>query len=303
MNHQSSFPTRQVHLISTAGVPVANGEGKGDLTFFCKAPLVYVPSSYDVILSCVSASIPYVWTNITSDNNTITIQYLNWQGNPYNGYTVSMPAISPTTYSLPIGNYSITSLINVLNEHVPNFTFSYIANVNLVSVTYVPGVAFVVTNAWHEQQYITPNGFTFIDTSLSDLLGFTNKISYNTDLPMIYRLTGTKPINLIKTTSVYVECPDLINESFDSRVGGQSGVICRIPVSGSPGNLLSWTNIFGTHSKIALKQINHIRVRLLDDARNVLDLRGFTWTVTLQFNVVEERPFIEGEWLQKPVAQ
>ena len=114
-------------------------------------------------------------------------------------------------------------------------------------------------------------------------------------------LTGTKPINLIRTTSVYIETPELLNEAFDSRTNGQSGVLCRIPINTTPFTLLQWTNIFGTNTKLAVKQINHIRIRLLDDDRNVIDMRGFNFSITLQFNIVEAKSFIEGEYLD--VAQ
>ena len=252
--HQSSFPSRQVHLISTSGIPSNNGSTKADLMFYFNTPVVYIPSSYDCVLSCISASIPYIWTNITSDNNTISV--------------------ANQSVSLPIGNYNITDIMDYLNKHITNITFSYSATTNLVTAT------------------STSAGFTFTDNSLSNFLGFTTKSSST------LILVATVPINLIKTTSVYVECPELLNESFDSRINGQSGVICRIPVVGSPGNLISWTNIFGTHTKLSVKHINHIRVRLLDDQRNILDLRGFTWTVTLQFNIVESVDFVEGAWLE-----
>ena len=155
-------------------------------------------------------------------------------------------------------------------------TFTYSVNTHLVTITHA-----------------TLN-FTLIDSSLSAYLGFTTKASSG------FTLDSTTPVNMIKTTSVFVETPELLSESYDSRTHGQSGVVCRIPVSGSPGNLLTWTNIFGTHTKLAFKQINYVRVRLLDDQRNVLDLRGYTWTVTLQFSVIESRPFIEGDWLETP---
>ena len=298
MNHQSSFPTRQVHLISTAGVPVANGEGKGDLTFFFKAPIVYVPSSYDVILSCVSASIPYVWFNINSTNNVFTISnHFYWTEVAYGLYT----------YTFAPGNYSINDILSILNkEFAKMHTFSYNQNTHLITLEILDQIKNPIYPGETPPEWIgqTRVKFPTVANSMARFLGFQENVETSVlpipDLPtnIISRtITSVKPINLINTTSVYVECPDLINESFDSRVGGQSGVICRIPVSGSPGNLLTWTNVFGTHSKLALKQINHVRIRLLDDARNVIDLRGFTWTVTLQFNVAEATPFVEGDWL------
>jgi len=258
MEHQSFFPTRQVHLVSTAGVPSMSRGTLADLTFFFTTPVVNIPSSYDVTLSCISASIPYVWGNIASTNGTFNVTIA---GTPY-------------ATTLAPGNYSIDDVLAVLALKVPALAYSYSANTHLITLTH------------------PTSDFTLTDASLSAFLGFTTLTSSG------LALTSTLPINMVQTTSVYVETPDLICESFDSRTGGQSGVICRVPVSGSPWNLLTWTNIFGTQSKLALKQINHVRVRLLDDKRNVLDLRGFTWAVTLQFSVVEATPFVEGEWLQ-----
>jgi hypothetical protein len=201
------------------------------------------------------------------------------------------------TITLPIGNYNITQIIDALNKGITYFTFSYNPNTHLVSIamkTDSPGYLWMLDGGYY--------GFQIVDTSMSVLLGFTTKsVLANRDVIPITceSLSSTKPMNLIRTTSVFVECPDLINESFDSRIQSQSGVICRIPVSGSPGNLLTWTNTLGTTSKLSLKQINHIRIRLLDDDRNVIDTRGYTWVVTLQFSVKEATSFIEGDWIQR----
>ena len=257
-SHQSTFPTRQVHLVSTAGIPTLSGETKADLTFFFNTPIVYIPSSYDCLLSCVSASIPYVWSNIASTNNTFSVQI--------GGVT--------HTSTLQAGSYGVDSIINILGTKNPTLTFTYNQNTHTINITHAT------------------SDFTLTDTSLSAYLGFTNMGS------TAFSLDSTVPVNMIKTTSVFVETPDLLSESFDSRLHGQSGVVCRIPIAGTPGSLLSWTNVFGTQTKLALKQINHVRVRLLDDRREVLDMRGYTWTVTLQFAVAESIPFVEGEWLE-----
>ena len=257
MEHQSTFPTRQVHLVSTAGVPTLNGATKADLTFYFNSPIVYIPSSYDCVLSCVSASIPYVWGNLDATNNTFTVQV----------------GARTLTTTLHVGSYSVDNILTLLGERIPELSFAYSVNTHLVTIAHAT------------------LEFELVDASLSGYLGFTSKVSAGLTLASI------TPINMIRTTSVFVETPDLLSESFDSRTHGQSGVLCRIPVSGSPGNLLTWTNVFGTQTKLAYKQINHVRLRLLDDARNVLDLRGYPWTVTLQFAVIESRPFVEGDWL------
>ena len=258
-SHQSAFPTRQVHLVSSSGVPTLPGETKADMTFFFRTPIVYIPSSYDCVLSCISASIPYVWGNVNASNNT---------------FSVLLDGIE-STVSLSPGSYSVDNIVSILGTRIPALTFAYNMNSHLVSIS-------------HESL-----NFTLTDSSMSAFLGFVeNKTS--AELSLI----STKPINMIRTTSVFIDTPDLLCESFDSRMGGQSGIICRVPVSGSPGNLITWTNIFGTSTKLAFKQINHVRIRLLDDDRNVLDTRGYTWTVTLQFSVEESHAFIEGDWLQ-----
>jgi len=257
MEHQSFFPSRQVHLVSTSGVPTLNGQTKADLTFFFNSPVVYIPSSYDCLISCVSASIPYVWGNIDSTNKVF-------------GFTLAGVAYSAT---LSVGTYSIDNILAVLTAKLPVLTYAYSANTRLVTISHP-----------------TLN-FTLTDASLSPYLGFTTMTSTGCSL------TSTVQVNFIKTTSVFVETPELVSETFDSRTRGQSGIVCRVPVQGSPGNLLVWTNILGTSTKLPFKQINHIRLRLLDDAQNVLDLGTYVWTVTLQFSIVEATSFIDGDWL------
>ena len=255
--YQSHFPTRQVHCVSSAAIET--NSTLADCLFYFTSSIMFVPSSYDIIISCISASIPYVWLNINESNNVFKVDY---SGGSY-------------TYTLPAGNYSITDILTVLGENIPELTFTYNSNTHKVLIS-------------HATENIT---IAVVLYSLCSYLGFTDFFSST------LTQTSFKPINLIRTTSIYVETPDLINESFDSRTHCSSGIVARIPVAGAPYSLISWTNIFGTHSKISLKQINHIRIRLLDDNRNIIDMRGALWTITLQFNAVPSTEYIEGEWL------
>lgn len=254
MSH-TPFPSRQIHLNSQDGHTMSATD-EATKIFYFNTPIINVPNSYDLIVSCVSASIPYSWYNIDDTSNFLLI----------NGLSIV----------IPIGQYSITTLLFALNK--------------LLSTV---DVAATYDYATHLVTLTSSTDIVIDSTSnLSNVLG-------------IYALTGnpivgTRGIDMVKTNSVFIETPELINEGYiTTQHGGvSSGVLCRIPVNGLPNNLISWTNVFGTKCKIHLKQINQIVIRLLDDNKRPLKLNGYVWDVSLNIDVVEAAQFIPGTFLE-----
>jgi hypothetical protein len=304
MAHQA-YPTRQVHLVSTAGIR-KNGSGdSADLLFGFNMPIVECENTYSALMSCVSASIPYTWKNVNSSNNTLTWHFpVTYIPTQYpTGYQDHFGTVSGTI-TIPEGQYSIVTLLEALNasllKDIPKYED---ASGNLLSTK-----PLIEYNKSTHLLTFTSIKKVFMTGPLWSFLGFaTDPLSVylpNNDFQYVYffnNVTSKTQVNMIKTTSIYVECVNLLNESFDSRLNGQSGVIARIPVVGLPNNMLTWTNGFGTRTRLADKVIKYIHIRLLDDKREVLQIQG-TWTMTLQFEVVLIEPLVPGRSLDRTTA-
>ena len=274
----SPWSSRQVHLVSTAGIAIKGSETKADLMFYFKTPIFDIPATYNAQISCVSCSIPYSWLNITSSNNRISLYIADQEGYEFT-----------SVHNLAIGQYSITDIITYLNQRL---TITAFATFGMVA-TY--------SQATHTITITSSTGTAYIGLfsgSLVDLLGISRA-----GAPYSFPFTSSKLINLLPTTSVYVETVGLLNESYDSRLQGQSGVLCRVPVNGAFNSMLTWVNTFHTRTQLSVKNLNNLRIRLLDDARNTLDLNGYTWSITLQFDIVSVKPFLADDTLDRETLE
>ena len=74
-------------------------------------PVIEIPDGFHIYLSVVSCLIPYSFYNINSSNNVLI-------------YSVNTS--DPERLTIPIGNYNVHSLLNVLKNSLPtSFTITY----------------------------------------------------------------------------------------------------------------------------------------------------------------------------------
>ena len=247
--------------------------------------LADVPDTVDILLSVVSATVPYSWPNVATSqyNNVFT-------------YVVAESLI-PRLITVPDGYYSILDLLDFLNTS-PNFiadnlTATYARPTGLVTIkrsavcdANVYGIEIGATLPWiplSSCSLATVLGFNMTTFSLASMV-----VSLFIGGGIATTWYGNTPVALLPTQSAWIES-DFLTDSFDSRQGGRTTVLARVPVTGIPGTYIQWQNVTGQRVRVHQKQIgSQVMLRLTDDGQNLLDFRGRPWCVTLQIDFVHQ---------------
>ena len=138
----SRYPSRQVHLLSKNGQNLTSTDSS-DLYFKFSEMLSDAPHGVDVVLSCVSATIPYSWQNISTALMNNTINYTC-------GYNVKnfqfVYSIEPAPYgtvftrviTIPDGNYAdFQALVSAIQNYNPVVTTDYLTFQNILGYVYI----------------------------------------------------------------------------------------------------------------------------------------------------------------------
>lgn len=202
-----------------------------------------------------SAIIPNTQYNINSNNNTF--------------YMVN--TISGPTYTIPVGQYTITTLMAAIQSAVGGgFTLTQDATTQLL--TFTAGGVDTLT--------MTSDPST---NPMAPILGIT------TDSGAVASYTTPSLPDLRGLTSIYVASQALTNHtSMSDSAKNKQNIFCTIPVNVEFGGSVSLEEdettldyvIFDSH-----KNISTIDINLMDEDLNTLELNGLDWT--LVFRVYE----------------
>jgi hypothetical protein len=207
-------------------------------------------SNYDAthfILGLEQASIPVSIYMINSTNNTMVI--------------------NATTYTIPVGNYTITSLIAYLNTVAGTIQFVYNSVPNNIKVT------------------ITPTASVVISGSASSLLGFVAGTYSNPH-------TFTNVVNLTSTTGIIIQIENVTTTNRDNS-GRTGATLARIPITCAPLKILQYFNSTPFYTQIANRELTFLRVKLLKDDYSPLTLVGNPpWFLVVRVDY-SEKDYIE----------
>jgi hypothetical protein len=191
-------------------------------------------------VSLKDAQIPIGFYNIRAPYNTLNI--------------------NSVTYTIPPGNYNITTLINALNSTITNS----IGNFNSSSVT-------------NQLQFVSTSGtvtFTVTKVSLGAFLGFTNGQTG-------VSITGTNSYIVNFDTCLYV----WISEVGTSSLDGQQ-ITYKIPIPGGSGSIVQYTEGSAWNQKVMYtdrsNRLDRLTITVIDRFGNILNNNGLDWTFTLE---------------------
>ena len=217
-------------------------------------PLIEIPSQYHLHVNVVHASIPFTFYNVNSSNNVLN-------------YTVET-----TGYSLviPQGNYTANTMKAFLSLNLQNFTITYNPTTN----------KFLFVNTQN-------NNFTFGSTSTClGLLGFSGQTS-----SINYSLTSTKTINLNPIRCICV-CSDLPTSNISLNAKNKNNILCSIPITTQPNSIITYLNSNNFKINTYVNILSSLKIQLMDQDGNILDLNGSNWSMTIQFDVID---FVDDE--------
>jgi hypothetical protein len=246
----------QLHLTSQDGI-ILNGGSISDLWY--DLPYKDINNNSNVYLSLIHAVIPNSWYNINETNNVLKI-FL---------HTIYF------TITIPIGNYTIISLANEINTLIHNINDTF--NIYNFKCTYDLKMS----------KIIFINSFNvFIDTQNSSICSVIGNEFENNDVPYLFSIISTKPVDLIPHKCVCVAIPNL--QSGNVHVGisvHYRSMISSIPVDVGPFGLVIFKNHNSYKMNIGNTIPNQINVKLIDQLGQIINLNGLHYSICFQIDI------------------
>jgi hypothetical protein len=242
--------TCQIFLNSSSANVYANGSMKSNCVFYFRNVLPPFKNSIKLRISIVKAQIPNSFYIINNTNNQIIV----------NG----------TTYTFPVGNYTITQFISQWATTVGStwsLVFSSITN----KLTF--------SNQG--------NTFTFTDNSQSifQLLGFVKGTSYGS---VGGYLTSTYSVDFSGIRNVIVFCNSVNVNNFYCSDQGCSNILGTIPNNYQPSSIIQYVNFTNFKNIFHASELSSLVIELLDDNLNPIDFNNVDWAITLQIDNICE---------------
>lgn len=244
MNHSTARPSSKIFLSSGGTNKLVNSTTiNTDISFYFDPILLGNSDRHHMILGLEQASIPVSINMVNSNNNVMTI--------------------NSTTYTIPAGNYTTTSIISYLNTVEATIQFVYSGITNQITVT------------------ITPTASVVISGSASAILGFVAGTYTN---PHLF----TNVVNLTSTTGIIIQIDNVTTTNRDNS-GRTGATLARIPITCAPLRILQYFNSTPFFTQIANRELTYLRIKLLNDDYTPLTLVGQPpWFIVIRVDYSEK---------------
>jgi hypothetical protein len=203
----------------------------------------------------LSAQIPYSFYVVNYTNNTIV-----FKGNEDPSFT---------TATIPVGNYNANSLITTL--------------VNIFDIDFAMTVTITLSSINGTITITRPTGeFTLSsDSTCLEILGFQKSTTYVSDSSV---LTSPHPLNLLGIKNLQVRCGNLLMNNISSVQGGQTTLLCSIPVSAVPFGMIDYTDK-GNLITVYNADLDDLDIEIIDgETGQYINFNNQDWCITLAFH-------------------
>lgn len=257
MSHTGSWGPKVIHCASDKASSNRNTLTNSTATFNLSRP-IEVPSDYGILVSCITATIPYSFWSVP---NSIVIPIT---------YGVSNTARNLT---IKAGNYSALQVATQLTDATSGLTVTYDSAL---------GTFLFATGA--------TNQVTFPAQAVNAIIGMpvagqTIPINSSAQAPQAPQILGTKAIQV--NTSIPL---DTVTAG-----SGNNLTLCYIPVNANPNNFISYApNANAIKQHTTTNYITSIDISLCDESGALLDFKGVPWAVDLCFELFTP-PDVQGE--------
>lgn len=255
--------TKLVSLHATDGEQL-NGDFNSDILFNFKDVVKRHSNTLYLTVSVQTAEIPYSFYNVSETYNKI--YYAKWYEN--GGLLGEGEAIDTTLLTIPEGNYTASTLLDVINNLLTS-------NIGVFSVSSVTG-KITLTPANDTFQIIIYNN----TTTTQRILGMKNQdtlFSYNSGLGTIFDY----PANLLGIQKIKIFSKALSCDNITSFHLASNDMIDAVSVNASPFELISYNNSIKNESHMKATEIQQIDITLKDEYNNEIDFNGIDWSITL----------------------
>jgi hypothetical protein len=247
--HNTIIPPQQIFLKSNEGSS-HNLKKKSDITFTLKHD-INIPSNIDTYIQLNSFKFINCFYNVNSTNNIL-----------YYSYSSSLAGLLDIhTYIIPVGRYSMSSLISTLNIELSGYmTMAFDSN------------TFKITVQASTDNIMIRSGVN----NCNMLIGFDNENSIADNI-----LISPNLANLSGTQMVYISLGNLGIQSNESKISTLNNIIDAINITTLIGTTETYMNTSGSKYKIIGTNINSLNIRLYDEFNNLLDFNDTNWYMSL----------------------
>lgn len=241
-----------------------------------------------VLVSLVSASIPYSFYNIRENvNNRVSYKVSNFD------------LSSPHTGSLymPPGNYTSTSLAIALKSlfEDPSFPLACSVTISHSKITHKFTIQVLGQGDSNGRKLTLKFSTASPNTDLlAQELGFDlsqDVVTSHSPADVATPIVSSLVVDVgASVHAVYVRTNLPTRSVLDSQTGGISDILTKIDINTNPGGLITLNPAQATHeSLIYTRNIKDIFVRITDERDRLLDLNGLDLHIALKFRFVERR--------------
>lgn len=214
-------------------------------------PQITIPDGHYIYLSLQNAVIPYSFYSINDNNNVLQILR--------NSIT--------TTITIETGNYNINQMITALKAQLGG-TYTITYNVLKNKITIVNST----------------NEFTILSTgTLNHALGFSTSIN---TVSVSRTVTSESCINLNSIRAINIEI-DMPTYNINVAQKLNQNILATIPVVAQPFGMINYTNNNNFRINMFMDKMESIKIKLLDNMNNLLNMNNVNYQMTLQIDIVQ----------------
>jgi hypothetical protein len=123
--------------------------------------------------------------------------------------------------------------------------------------------------------------FSFLSTSTClGVIGFSSTTSSASQT-----LTSINCINVNQIKCINI-ISNLITYNISQAFTNNSSILCCVPVNSPPYSIIEYKNLNNYKCNLFINIIRSIKIKLLDDSGNIINLNGCGYNMTLQLDVV-----------------
>ena len=254
-------PPVVIHLDSRKGQQLQTGLTTNFL-YTLKEPLL-VPDHMSLLLSLHTATIPYSFYNVRDGVNNIIAFYV---------------AGISQTLTLADGNYSASTILNLMKNHLEAF-----GNIDTANISYSrESLKFIFTYTGSANSLL----IRFSETSASDLIGITGDII----LTAGQTASSQNAVDLNDAIhGLYVRQNLATKGTLDTNEGTFSNILARIPINTNAGGIIFHMPSSNQHeTMISVPLVQTIGIRLTDDKHRTINLNGLHFQLSLKISYLHK---------------
>lgn len=210
------------------------------------------------------------YIEITNAQIPVSFYILNYTCNVFKMKVDTDPDMIMT---IPVGNYTSTTLLALLNTLHANMIFSFDKTTGKINIT-------------HNRPFIIYNNFQY---SIGSILGFdVNTVNYSVGTSNPYTLTPPNLLNLLGIKKLNIFSSDLEIHNMASGANNNtvySSLVGVIPNSAPPYGMIDYRNYSNIQSNITNKNIDTINIQVKDENLNFINFNNISFTITLILHI------------------